>query len=96
MTVALTLIGVGSAVSGTVGVFLPRGERLTSLLALVVGAGVGLASVAVGSQFVDGSYRGFERVFLMASSLGFAATVATLALLWRTVRCAAGLGPDDD
>jgi hypothetical protein len=48
-------------------------------------------SLSVGSH-VDEPSRGFERVFVTASSLGFAATVSTLALLWRSARRAAGLG----
>ena len=85
MTIAMSLIGLAGVATAGVGVLLPPGERLASLLALVAGAGVGIVALAIGSRIVgpDGSY---ETLFLVASILGFAGTILALALLWWAVR----------
>jgi hypothetical protein len=85
MTIALVLIGLAAVVAGSIGIRLPAGERLAAGLPLVVGAGVGLVAIAVGVQVVEESPEGYERVFLVASALGFLATLAGLGVLWRTV-----------
>jgi hypothetical protein len=86
MTVALSLVGLGAVAAGALGLRLPAGDRLAAGLALVVGAGVGLVAIAVGSQLVeDGAEaEAYETVFLVASALGFLATVSSLGLLWRS------------
>jgi hypothetical protein len=86
MTIAFTLIGLAAIATGWLGIRLPAGERLATGLALVVGAGVGVVALAIGSQFVgETSDVAYERVFLVASALGFVATLASLVLLWRGV-----------
>jgi hypothetical protein len=83
---AMVLIGLGAATAGGVGLFLPPGHRLTALLPLVIGAGIGLA--ALFAQIVDVGPRPEDpaRAFLIASTLGFVTVVATLVVLIRRVR----------
>ena len=47
------LIGAGALVAGIVGIVLPPGERLGAFLTLVIGAGVGIAALAVGTRNVS-------------------------------------------
>ena len=75
------LIGAGALVAGIVGIALPPGERLGAFLTLVVGAGVGVAALAVGTRNVSQQSDG-ESAFLVASALGFIAVVASSAILW--------------
>jgi hypothetical protein len=79
------LIRAAAIATGAVGVLLPGGDRVAAGLPLVVGAGAGLVTLAVGSQLVE-SDDGYHAVFLVGSALGFAATMATLRLLWRRTR----------
>lgn len=83
MTLAFTLIGLGAVAAGGLGLRLPAGERIAAGLTLVVGAGVGVVGLAVGTQMVSDSPEAYESLFLTASALGFVATVASLVLLWR-------------
>jgi hypothetical protein len=83
MTLAISLIGLGAVAVGAVGLRLPSGDRLAAALALLVGAGVGVIATAVGSQLVGETPEGYEAAFLVASALGFVATLGSLALLWR-------------
>jgi hypothetical protein len=76
--------------AGIAGIGLPPGERLSAALPLVVGAGVGTTALAIGAQVVDADPERAETVFLVASALGFGATVASLAWLWRRVARARG------
>jgi hypothetical protein len=85
LTIALVLVGLGAVAAGFVGILLPPGERIAAVLPLVVGAGVGLVTLAIGSNGADANAR-FETVFLSGAALGFAATCAGLALLWRRAR----------
>jgi hypothetical protein len=78
------LIGAGALVAGIVGITLPPGERLGAFLTLVVGAGVGVAALAVGTRNVSSQSNG-ETAFLVASALGFIAVVASAGLLWVRV-----------
>ena len=39
--------------------------------------------LTIGTQMVEESPESYERVFLIASALGLAATLASLGLLWR-------------
>jgi hypothetical protein len=88
VSAALALIGLGAIVAGAVGISLPPGERLAAGLALVIGAGAGLVALAVGFGGLDGSAPegDYERVFLVASAVGFAAVVASAAVLRRRAR----------
>jgi uncharacterized membrane protein len=75
------LIGAGALVAGILGIALPPGERLGAFLTLVIGAGVGVAALAVGTRNVSSQSNG-EMAFLVASALGFAAVVVSAAILW--------------
>jgi hypothetical protein len=81
ITIALVLIGLAAAAAGVVGILLPPGERIAAALPLVVGAGVGLVTLAIGSNGAETSEQ-FETVFLSGAVLGFVATCAALAFLW--------------
>jgi hypothetical protein len=85
MTVALTLVGVGAVATGALGIWLPTGERLAAGLALVVGAGVGVVAIAIGTRVVGDSPEpeGYANVVLVASALGLLGTLASLTVLWR-------------
>ena len=85
LSVAYSLIGLGGVLTAAAGLLLPPGERLTAVLALVAGGGVGVIALAIGSSFVDDS-SSFETLFLVASILGFVATTVTAALLLRAPR----------
>lgn len=82
-TLSFVLIGAAAVAAGLVGMRLPPGDRISAGLALVVGAGVGVISLAIGTDISDNSEQGLDTVFLAASALGFVATLASLALLWR-------------
>ena len=73
--------------TGVLGIVLPAGERIAAGLALVVGAGIGVTVLAIGTQIVgdspDDSPEGYASVFLVAAALGLAGTLVSLALLWR-------------
>ena len=75
------LIGAGSQVAGIVGITLPPGERLGAFLTLVVGGGVGVAALAVGTRNASSQSAG-ETAFLVASALGFVAVVVSAGILW--------------
>jgi hypothetical protein len=84
---SLFLIGAALALAGSVGLVLPRGDRAEILLALLAGAGVGIAGIALGSsQFVDGDEETFWQVFFISSIAGFAIVAAGLALAWVRAR----------
>src|SRR5438093_13556986 len=78
------LIGAGALVAGLVGIVLPPGERLGAFLTLVIGAGVGVAALAVGTRNVS-SQSDMESAFLVASALGLIAVVVSAAVLWQRV-----------
>ena len=86
-TLALSLVGIGAVATGALGIVLPAGERIAAGLALVVGAGIGVVVLAIGTQIVGGtpddSPEGYASVFLVAAALGLAGTLVSLALLWR-------------
>jgi hypothetical protein len=77
----LIMIGAGAAVAGIVGIALPSGERLGAFLTLVIGAGVGVAALAVGIRNMSSQSTG-ESAFLVASALGLIAVVASAGILW--------------
>lgn len=86
-TLALSLVGIGAVATGALGIVLPAGERIAAGLALVVGAGIGVVVLAIGTQIVsdtpDDSPEGYAGVFLVAAALGLVGTLVSLALLWR-------------
>jgi len=85
MSLAMALIGAGAVVAGAVGFVLPVRERLAgTVLALVAGAGAGVVALAIGWNGLDPmDGAAWERAFLIASAVGFAAVVACLAIVWR-------------
>jgi hypothetical protein len=86
-TLALSLVGIGAVATGALGIVLPAGERIAAGLALVVGAGIGVVVLAIGTQIVNGTPddpEGYASVFLVAAALGLAGTLVSLALLWRS------------
>lgn len=80
MMLANVLIGAGAVAAGAFGIRSPAGDRFAAALALVVGAGVGVAALAIGAM-IAGTYS--DTVFLVASALGLVATLASLVALWR-------------
>ena len=84
MTIAFVLIGLAGVAAGLFGLRLPPGDRIAAGLALVVGAGVGLMALAIGNNIASNDDSDTaETVFLVASALGFLATMGSLYLLWR-------------
>jgi hypothetical protein len=84
---SLFLIGAALALAGIVGVVQPPGHRGGALLALLAGAGVGIAGLALGWSSVEsGSEVDFWRVFFISSIAGFVTVAATLALAWHRAR----------
>jgi hypothetical protein len=83
MTLALVLVGLGAIATGALGIWLPAGERIAAGLALVVGAGIGVVALAIGTRIVDDSPESYANVFLVASALGLLGTLASLTVLWR-------------
>ena len=82
-TLALSLVGIGAVATGMLGIVLPPGERIAAGLALVVGAGVGVVVLAIGTQLVNDTPDDYASVFLVAAALGLAGTLVSLGLLWR-------------
>jgi len=74
-------IGVGAVVAGLLGMILPAKERLAAVLALVVGAGVGVAALAIGTHNVTDPNRAAD-AFLIASALGLVAVIVGSLILW--------------
>jgi len=84
---SMFLIGAALALAGGFGLFLPPGSRAGVVLALLAGAGVGIAGLALGSSsFANGSSEGWWRVFFISSIAGFATVVTALTVAWRRVR----------
>jgi peptidoglycan/LPS O-acetylase OafA/YrhL len=75
------LIGAGAVVAGMLGLALPARERLAALLALVIGAGVGVAALAIGTHNTT-SPDDATLAFLIASALGFLSVVVSSAGIW--------------
>jgi hypothetical protein len=99
-TLALSLVGIGAVATGVLGIVLPAGERIAAGLALVVGAGIGVTVLAIGTQIVgdapDDIPEGYAGVFLLAAALGLAGTLVSLALLWRRTADQRTAGPRAD
>jgi len=84
MYASMFLIGAALACAGGVGLFLPSGHRAVVVLALLAGAGVGLAGLALGSSsFANGDPVAWWRVFFVSSIAGFATVAAGLIVVWR-------------
>src|SRR5436309_14817782 len=84
---SMFLIGAALALAGFFGLFLPRGFRAGVVLALLAGAGVGIAGIALGSSsFSGGDPEAFVRVFFGSSVVGFVVVVAGLATAWWRAR----------
>jgi hypothetical protein len=84
---SIFLIGAALALAGIVGVVQPPGHRGGVVLALLAGAGVGIAGLALGWSSVEsGSEVEFWRVFFISSIAGFVTVAATLALAWYRAR----------
>jgi hypothetical protein len=85
---SITLIGLALALAAGVGMFLPRGERWSVLLPLIAGAGVGIASLALGTPDMSESSnsQAFERVFLWSSIAGFITVCLGLVAVWFRAR----------
>jgi len=88
MMVALILIGGGAVIAGVAGIAMPPGERIAAGLALVIGAGVGVIALAVGVHSLGTSdlATDYERVFLIASCIGFLGVLVSSVLLWLRTR----------
>jgi hypothetical protein len=96
-TLALSLVGIGAVATGMLGIVLPPGERIAAGLALVVGAGIGVVVLAIGTQLVNDTPDEYASVFLVAAALGLAGTLVSLGLLWRRTadqRATGQPGPD--
>jgi hypothetical protein len=91
-TLALSLVGLGAVATGGLGIVLPAGERIAAGLALVVGAGIGVVALAIGTQIVNDTPDEYASVFLVAAALGLVATLVSLALLWRRTAGQRGTG----
>jgi hypothetical protein len=83
MTLALALVGFGAVATGALGIVLPPGERIAAGLALVVGAGIGVVAIAIGTQVAGEADSSYANVVLVASALGLTGTLTSLGLLWR-------------
>ena len=90
-------MGIGAVATGMIGIVLPPGERIAAGLALVVGAGIGVVVLAIGTQLVNDTPDEYASVFLLAAALGLAGTLVSLGLLWRRTadqRATGQPGPD--
>jgi hypothetical protein len=85
-TWAMILMGLGAVAAGVVGIVLPAGQRLSVLLALVIGAGVGVAALFLQLLPAEPDVDDGARAFLIASALGLAAVLAASAVLLRRSR----------
>jgi hypothetical protein len=84
---SMFLIGAALALAGGIGLFLPPGSRAGVVLALLAGAGVGIAGLAIGSSsFANGDPVAWWRVFFVSSIAGFATVATGLTLAWRRAR----------
>ena len=89
VTLGVMLMGLGVLVAGALGVSLPEGQRLGALFALIVGAGVGLVVLGIGSLLSD-EHEPSEATFFVGALLGF---LAVCVAAW-IVRKRATANPD--
>lgn len=84
---SLFLIGAALALAGGIGLFLPPGYRAGVVLALLAGAGVGIAGLAIGSSsFASGAPEDWWRAFFVSSIAGFATVATGLTVAWSRAR----------
>ncbi len=84
---AMVLVGLGAASAGGVGLVLPVGHRLAVALPLVLGAGVGVASMFL--LMLAGGFddpQAGAQAFLIASAAGLTAVIVGLTVLFRRAR----------
>jgi hypothetical protein len=70
VSLGVVLMGLGGVVAGVAAISLPPGKRLGAFSALIVGAGVGLATLGLGA-LTDERREPSEFVFFLGSLLGF-------------------------
>jgi hypothetical protein len=75
MSLGVLLMGLGVVVAGAAGLVLPEGRRVGALFALVIGGGVGLATLGIGAVTSE-PREPSEFVFFLGSVLGFLAVCA--------------------
>ncbi len=80
---SIFLIGLAAVLTGIVALQLPAGRRLEAVLALVVGAGVGVALLAIGSAIADSEEWREQTAFFVASLAGFIGVIVSLAAIRR-------------
>ena len=80
---SIFLIGLASVLTGIVALQLPPGRRLEAILALVVGAGVGVAFLAIGTAFANSEVQREQTAFFVASIAGFVGVIISLAAIRR-------------
>ena len=88
----VVLMGAGAVVAGIVGIALRGVERLGAFFTLVIGAGVGIAALAVGTRNTTAS-NDVDTAFLIASALGFIAVVLSAGILWTLANRSAPAPP---
>jgi hypothetical protein len=88
----VVLMGAGAVVAGVVGIALRGVERLGAFFTLVIGAGVGLAALAVGTRNTTSS-NDDATAFLIASALGFIAVAVSAGILWTLANRSAPAAP---
>ena len=87
MSASIVLVGAALAIAAVVGVLQPPGYRGGALLAILAGAGVGIAGLGVGvPSLSDGTDEEFWFVFFLSSVAGFATVIGVLVLTWRRAR----------
>jgi hypothetical protein len=81
---SLLLMGLSAVAVGLVGSTMPPGRRLEAVLALVAGAGAGLAVLGIGlAAGVADQGPDFERLFLIGSIVGAVVVAVVLMVLKR-------------
>jgi hypothetical protein len=88
----VVLMAAGAVVAGIVGIALRGVERLGAFFTLVIGAGVGLAALAIGTRNTTSS-SDVDTAFLIASALGFIAVVVSAGILWTLANRSAPAPP---
>ena len=84
MTVSMAVIGLAWVATAVVGVLLPGGRRLEAFLALLAGAGTGVASLAVGAFILQLPAEGSsDALFLVSTLLGALTVTLLLIALWN-------------
>ena len=91
MMLSFVLIGVAACAAALVALLLPMGRAIQVGLTLVLGAGVGVTVLALGSFATGASTPETEQnVFLVASVCGFAAVLTGLWLVWQRAHSEGG------